>query len=104
MYEIMDVPELQRGDQPQRDYTKQTHLDDSERPPLDSPAQYYSRGAGHHIEVMHRTCLSRVFGSHWTELTAAAMQGKTQGLFLHPSKKGLTLLFTLPVKYYRSFM
>lgn len=38
----------------------------------------------------------------WTDSGGHAKQ--TQGLFLLPSNKGLTLLFTLPVKYYRSFM
>lgn len=39
------------------------------------------------IEMMHRTCLSRVFGSHWSELTAAAMQGKHEDCFCTPQKK-----------------
>lgn len=79
MYEIMDVSEQLCGRQTRHDDTK--HSFGSTPPPTSS--------------------------SHWSELTAAAMQGK-QGVFFWgggpEEKKGLTLLFTSPVKYYRSFM
>lgn len=71
--------------------------------PLDSPAQYYSRGGEHHwndAQNLPQSCLWKSL--EWTDSGGHARQ--TRGLFLHPSKKGLTLLFTLPVKYYRSFM
>lgn len=64
--------------------------------------------------VIHTTA-RRVSTSHWSELTAAAMRGKkptTRLIFFFfllsspqkHKKDGLNSLFTLPVKYYWSFM
>lgn len=70
---------------------------------LDSPAQHYRRGAERRwsdAQNLPQSCLLKSL--EWTDSTGHAR--RTRGLFLHPSNEGLTLLFTLPVKYYRSFM
>lgn len=70
-YEKVDVSEPRSGGRARRESAKPTGLD--------SPAQHYSGGAVEGpsgAEVIHRSCLRRVSSSHWSELTAAAMQSK----------------------------
>lgn len=57
---------------------------------------------GGRAQNLPQSCLLKSL--EWTDSTGHARQ--TRGLFFAPppKKKGLTLLFTLPVKYYRSFM
>lgn len=83
----MDVSELGRWDLRRSDGNRQNSFEWLRAAPLSTHLLSITAEGASTIEMMHRTCLSRVFGSHWSELTAAAMQGKHEDCFCTPQKK-----------------